>query len=57
MGLGSFIEIEAIGKEGQEAELDQQCKHYIDLLGISEDQLLSVSYSDLLLEKNRNENN
>jgi len=57
MGLGSFIEIEAIGEEGQEAELDQQCTHYIDLLGIREDQLLSVSYSDLLLEKNRNENN
>jgi adenylate cyclase class IV len=47
------LEIEAIGDEGQETELDHQCKYYMGLLGIADDQLLSVSYSDLLLEKNK----
>ena len=51
-GLGSFIEIEAIGEKGQESDLDRQCKHYMEILGITDDQLLSLSYSDLLLEKN-----
>ncbi len=49
-GLGSFIEIEAIGEEGEEFGLNRQCNHFIDALNIGEDQLISISYSDLLLE-------
>ena len=51
-GLGTFVEIEAIGEEGDEPLLDQQCKHYMEKLNIADEHLLSVSYSDLLLEKN-----
>jgi len=50
--LGSFVEIEAIGEEGEEEKLDGQCKYYINELNISEDDLVSVSYSDLLIERN-----
>ncbi|RLD35727.1 MAG: adenylate cyclase [Bacteroidetes bacterium] len=50
-GLGNFLEIEAIGESGEEEALDKQCKHFIKILNISDDQLLSVSYSDLLLER------
>ena len=49
-GLGSFIEIEAIGEEGEEFGLTRQCNHYMDALNIGEEQLISISYSDLLLE-------
>jgi adenylate cyclase class 2 len=49
--LGSFIEIEAIGEQGQEDRLDQQCKHYMSILDITDNQLISISYSDLLLQK------
>lgn len=48
--LGHFIEIEAISENG-DIELDRlrdQCEQYIDLLNISENDLISVSYSDLL---------
>jgi predicted adenylyl cyclase CyaB len=48
-GLGSFVEIEAIGEHGEEDKLSEQCKHYMQLLNITDDQLLSVSYSDLLM--------
>jgi len=54
--LGSFVEIEAINFQGnlhKDILLDQ-CSHYIKLFGINEDCLISVSYSDLLMEmKNR----
>ncbi len=52
-GLGSFVEIEAIDKEGtigRETLLDQ-CNHYLGLFGISPEELVSVSYSDLLMER------
>ena len=51
--LGSFCEIEAIdltGKIGRE-KLLQQCEQYMKLLGINNQDLISYSYSDLLLEK------
>lgn len=51
-GLGSFIEIEAIGEEGDEVKLNKQCKHFMKVLNISDEHLISVSYSDLLLDKN-----
>ncbi len=51
--LGTFVEIEAvdynnnIGKE----KLLEQCTTFMRKFGISEEDLLSVSYSDLLLQK------
>ena len=51
--LGTFMEIEAIdcdGKLGKE-KLLEQCNHYLKLFGIPPENLISVSYSDLLLNK------
>ena len=51
-GLGEFIEIEAIGKDDEDkSTLMQQCKFYLNLFGISKEDLIPVSYSDMLLEK------
>jgi len=51
--LGSFIEIEAIDKDGtiDKKDLLKQCKYYINLLKIKDQDLVSGSYSDLLLKK------
>ena len=48
--LGTFIEIEAIGEQGEEEELNRQCKYFMDLLHIKEADLIVDSYSDLLLK-------
>jgi adenylate cyclase, class 2 len=51
-GLGEFVEIEAIGNGNADMEnLMSQCKFYLNLFGISKDDLIPVSYSDLLLER------
>ena len=52
-GLGTFAEIEARDPDGSLGldTLQQQCQEYLDLFGISKDDLLEVSYSDLLLEQ------
>jgi predicted adenylyl cyclase CyaB len=50
--LGSFVEIEAIGEKGEEEKLEDQCKYYMDELDIADEDLVSVSYSDLLIERN-----
>lgn len=52
-GLGHFMEIEAgnIGVELSAVELREQCDYYMKELGIKEDDLIEVSYSDLLLNK------
>ncbi len=52
-GLGAFIEIEAIDKNGDlgKEKLLAQCNLYLDLFDISEADLISGSYSDLLLGK------
>ena len=52
-GLGSFVEIEAQDTDGThtEQELWQQCNYYMQLFGIQQHQLISFSYSDMLLEK------
>lgn len=52
-GLGSFVEIEAIDLQGDlgESYLQQQCRHYMQLLGIADDDLQAVSYSDMLLAR------
>lgn len=54
--LGSFVEIEAIDKEGiiGKKKLYAQCQQYIKLLGILEVNLISDSYSDLLLDTVQN---
>jgi adenylate cyclase class 2 len=51
-GLGQFVEIEASNKyAGLAGEiLQQQCNFYMQELGIRADDLIRVSYSDLLLE-------
>ncbi len=51
--LGSFVEIEAIdafGNMGKE-RLQQQCQFYVNLFKVREEDLVSCSYSDLLLHK------
>ena len=51
--LGTFIEIEAIDSDGAfgKEKLLEQCENYLQLFGIPKDDLISVSYSDLLLKK------
>jgi adenylate cyclase, class 2 len=51
--LGTFVEIEAIDEDesiGKE-KLLEQCQFYLDLFQIPKKDLISVSYSDLLLQK------
>lgn len=50
-GLGTFIEIEAIDKDGTIGEglLLEQCESYLTLFGIHKEDLVPVSYSDLIL--------
>lgn len=52
-GLGSFMEIEAIGKEGEytEEELSAQCQQYIALLQVDSKDFIAHSYSDLIMAK------
>ncbi|MBI2411237.1 MAG: class IV adenylate cyclase [Candidatus Kerfeldbacteria bacterium] len=51
--LGYFIEIEAIDdtEEMSEEKLREQCEMYMKLFEIQDDQLITHSYSDLLLNK------
>lgn len=51
--LGHFVEIEAIDEDGTigEEKLRDQCQKYLKLFDISNDQLISYSYSDMLLEE------
>jgi len=50
-GLGTFVEIEAIDTEGTigKEKLSEQCNYYLDLLQIPHEDLISDSYSDLLI--------
>lgn len=52
-GLGSFMEIEAgnigAGAGLGQAALLQQCQYYMQQLGIRNEDLIQVSYSDMLL--------
>ncbi len=47
-GLGSFVEIEAIGTEHERDDLLRQCHEYVQLLGIRQEDLVETSYSGLL---------
>lgn len=51
--LGTFMEIEAIDEDGGigREKLLEQCDEYLKLFEILESDLISVSYSDLLLER------
>jgi len=51
--LGTFIEIEAIDETGIRGndELLKQCQHYLELFEVPKHDLVSVSYSDLLMQK------
>lgn len=51
--LGTFIEIEAIDKDGSigRKRLLEQCEFYLDLFDVSEKELVDISYSDLLLQE------
>ncbi|SEP87891.1 class IV adenylate cyclase [Neolewinella agarilytica] len=52
VGLGSFLEIEAIGNSpDQRPELLAQCQQYMKLLEVRPDELVENSYSDLLTQK------
>lgn len=50
--LGTFIEVEAIDEDGSigKNKLIDQCDYYKSLFTINESDLISVSYSDLLLK-------
>ena len=49
-GLGTFVEIEAIDRDGKIGKdtLLKQCNHYMALFDIKKDDLLTHSYSDML---------
>jgi adenylate cyclase, class 2 len=51
--LGTFIEVEAIDENGQRtlSELERQCKKYFTFFDLKESDFVSISYSDLILEK------
>lgn len=55
--LGSFVEVEAIDIDGSigTVKLQEQCRFFLELFEISEEDLISISYSDLLLQKNKEE--
>ncbi len=50
--LGSFVEIEAIDKAGDigRERLLEQCKNFMELFKIQDEDLLDCSYSDMLLK-------
>jgi predicted adenylyl cyclase CyaB len=50
-GLGQFVEIEAIDETGtmREEMLQKQCRDFMTLLGIDDQDLLTHSYSDMIV--------
>lgn len=52
-GLGSFVEIEAIDQDGSLGfdKINEQCHFYVKELGIKDEDLVQVSYSDVLMGK------
>ena len=50
-GLGTFVEVEAIDRDGSIglATLQEQCRKYAALFGITQEDYVAESYSDLLL--------
>ncbi len=52
-GLGKFVEIEAIDNDGTRGKdkLLEQCHYFLSLFNIQVEDLVPVSYSDLLIQK------
>jgi predicted adenylyl cyclase CyaB len=52
--LGSFVEIEAIDRDGTIGieKLTEQCNYYMNLFKIEKNDLIDISYSDMMLNKN-----
>lgn len=52
-GLGTFVEVEAIDKDGTigKEKLQSQCDQYASLFGIKAEDYCSVSYSDMMLQR------
>ncbi len=52
--LGNFVEIEAIDKTGNlgAEKLYEQCREYLSLFQIQDEDLITNSYSDMLMKKN-----
>jgi adenylate cyclase, class 2 len=55
LGLGQFVEIEAIDSNGslQFEELLQQCSFFMDIFDIQELDLLTHSYSDMIMGQSK----
>ena len=53
--LGTFIEVEAIDKDGSigKEKLQQQCDQYAKMFNISKEDLMAVSYSDMIIAANK----
>lgn len=51
-GLGTFMEIEAVDYDGNIGleKLNEQCNKYLEDMGIKDEDLISGSYSDMLLK-------
>ena len=51
-GLGTFVEVEAIDKDGTIGveKLQAQCDHYAAFFNISPKDFIAVSYSDMILQ-------
>ncbi|WP_138431365.1 class IV adenylate cyclase [Fodinibius saliphilus] len=54
--LGDFVEIEAIDKDGSigKKKLHQQCRQYLALFDLADEQLVAKSYSDLVMNLDSN---
>jgi len=52
-GLGKFVEIEAIDRDGSTGtdRLEEQCRTYMGVFPIDDDDLVDVSYSDLVRQR------
>lgn len=51
IGLGSFVEIEAIGEQGEDyLVLSDQCQFFMDKLEITKEACIDRSYSDMIIE-------
>jgi adenylate cyclase, class 2 len=52
-GLGTFVEVEAIDKDGSigKEKLQAQCDEYAALFGIAAEDFCALSYSDMILQK------
>lgn len=54
--LGTFIEVEAIDKDGSigKEKLQEQCDFYAAMFDIKQEDFMAVSYSDMIIAKNSN---